>query len=66
MVSMHVSNVVDRGVGPWWGQTTEYNIVICWFSVKDAALKRNIKDLSARIHDSMPEWGDNSTRGLLF
>jgi hypothetical protein len=66
MGSVHASNVVDRGVEPWWGQTTEYNIGICCFSVKHAALKRNIKDMSARNQDNVSERGDLSTRGLLF
>jgi hypothetical protein len=66
MVSVHASNVVDRGVEPWLGQTTEYNIGICCFSVMDAASRRNIKDFSARNQDNVSEWGDNSTRGLLF
>ena len=66
MVTVHASNVVDRVVEPWWGQTTEDTIDICCFSAKDAASRRNIKDLPARNQDNVSEWGDMSTRELLF
>ena len=37
-------NVVDRGLEPGSGQTKDYKIDICCFSVKHAALRRKSKD----------------------
>ena len=36
-------NVVDRGLEPGSGQTKDYKIDICCFSVKHAALRRKSK-----------------------
>jgi hypothetical protein len=44
MVSMLVSSVVDRGFEPRLGQTKDYEIGICCFSSKHAALRRKNKD----------------------
>jgi hypothetical protein len=44
MVSMLVSSVVDRGFEPRSGQTKDYEIGICCFSSKHAALRRKNKD----------------------
>ena len=44
MVSMLVSTGVDRGFKPQSGQTTDYEIVICCFSAKHAALRSKSKD----------------------
>ena len=41
-------SVVDRGFEPSSGQTKDYKIGICCFSVKDAALRRKSKDWLAR------------------
>ena len=41
MVSMLVSSVVDRGFEPRSGQSIDYEIGICCFSAKNAALRRN-------------------------
>jgi hypothetical protein len=66
MVSMLASSVVDRGFEPRSTQTKDYNIGICWFSAKHAALRRKNKDWSARNQNNVSEWSDMSTRGLLF
>ena len=40
MVSVLASNAVDRGFEPQSGQTKDYEIGSCWFSTKNAALRR--------------------------
>jgi len=60
MVSVFASSAVDRG------QTKDFKIGICCFSVKHAALRRKSKDWLARNQDNVAECGDMSTRGLLF
>jgi len=60
------SSAVYRGFGPQSGQTNDYNIGICCFSAKHAALRRKIKNWLARNQDNVPWWGDMSIRGLLF
>jgi hypothetical protein len=64
MVGIHSSNVVDRGFEPRWGQTKDYKI--CYFSAKDALLRRKTKDWLGRNQYNMFEWGNKSIRGLLF
>jgi len=44
----------------------DYEIGICCFSAKHAALSRKIKEWLARNQDNVSEWGDMSIRGLLF
>jgi hypothetical protein len=44
IVSVLASSVVDRGFKPRSGQTIDYQIGICCFSAKHAALKRKGKD----------------------
>jgi hypothetical protein len=44
MVSVLASSAVDREFEPRSGQTKDYNIVICCFSAKHAALRRKSKD----------------------
>ena len=63
MVSVLASSAVSRGFDPRWGQT---KIGICCFSSKHAALRRKSKDWLAQNQDNVSEWGDMSTRGLLF
>ena len=48
------------------GQIEDYEIGICWFFAKYAALRRKNKYRLARIQDDVSEWGDMSTCGLLF
>jgi hypothetical protein len=66
MVSVLASSAVDRGFEPRSGQTKDYEIGICCFSAKHAALRRKNKDWMARNQNNVSEWGDMSTRGLLF
>ena len=44
MVSVLASSVVDRWFDPRSGQTKDYEIGICCFSDKHAALRRKSKD----------------------
>jgi hypothetical protein len=66
MVSMLASSAVDRGFESPSGQTKDYEIGICCFSSKHAALRRKSKDWSAWNQNNVSEWSDISTRGLLF
>ena len=66
MVSVIAASVVDRGFEPRSAQTKDYEIGICCFSAKHAALRRKSKDWSAQNQNSVSEWSDMSTRGLLF
>jgi hypothetical protein len=66
MVSALASSAVDRGLEPRSGQTKDYEIGICCFSDKHAALRRKSKDGLARYQNNMSECGDMPTRGLLF
>ena len=66
MVSVLASCAIDREFESRSGKTKGYNIGICCFSVKHASLKRKIKDWLARNQNSVSEWSDMSTRGLLF
>jgi hypothetical protein len=66
MVSVLASSAVDRGYEPWSGQTRDFKIGICCFSAKHAALRRKSKDWLSRNQDDVSEWGDMSTRRLLF
>jgi hypothetical protein len=59
-------SIVDCGNEPRSGQTKYYEIGICCFSAKYASLRRKSKDWLARNQDNVSEWGDMSTRGLLF
>jgi hypothetical protein len=47
-------------------QTKDYEIGICCFSAKDAALRSKSKDWFARNQNNVSEWGDMSIHGLLF
>ena len=66
MVSELASSLVDRGFEPRSGQTKDYNIGICSFSVKHAALRRKSKDWLARNQDNVSELDDMSISGMLF
>ena len=66
MVSVLVSSAVDRGFESRSGQTKDYEIAICCFSTKHAALRRKRKDWLVRNQDNVSEWGDMSILGLLF
>ena len=58
MVSVLTLNAVNRGFESRSGQTKNYEICICCFSAKHAALRRKRKDWLARNQDNMSEWGD--------
>jgi hypothetical protein len=62
------SSAVDRGFDPQSGLIKDYKIGICCFFAKYVytALRRKNKDWLARNQDNVSEWGDMSTRGLLF
>ena len=66
MVSVLVSNVVDRGFESRSGQTKDYTIGIWGFSAKHTAFRKKSKDWLARKQDNVSERGDMSIRGLLF
>ena len=66
MVSVLASSAVDLGFEPRSGQTKDYEIGICCFSAKHAALRKKSKDWSSRNQNNVSEWSDMSTRGLLF
>jgi len=66
MVSVLASSAVDRGSEPRSGQTKDYEIGICCYSAKQAALRRKSKDWLARNQNNVSEWSDMSTHGLLF
>ena len=44
MVNVLASSAVDRGFEPRWGQTIDYEIAICCFFAKRAALRRKSTD----------------------
>ena len=48
------------------GQTKDYEIGICCFFAKHAALRRKGKDWLARNRNNVSEWSNMSTHGLLF
>ena len=66
MVSVLASSVVDRGFEPRSDQTKDYQIGICCFSARHAALQRKSNDWLVRNQNNVFEWSDISTRRLLF
>ena len=62
---LHLS-VVDYGFEPRLGQTMDYEIGICCFSAKYAALRSKSKDWLPRNQENVFEWGDMFIRELLF
>jgi hypothetical protein len=65
MVSMLAWSEIDHGFEPWSGLTKDYEIGICCFSAKHAALRKN-KDWLAQNQDNVAEGGDMSIHGLLL
>jgi hypothetical protein len=59
---MSKKHVVDRGLELRSVQTKDYEIGICCFSAKHAALRRKCKDWLARNQDKVSEWSDMSIR----
>ena len=66
MVTSLAFSAVDRGFEPRSGQTKDYQIGMCCFSAKHAALRRKSRYWLAQSQDSISEWGDMSIRGLLY
>ena len=66
MISVTASSAVDREFENRSGQTKNFKMVICYFSAKQAALRRKSKDWLARNQGNVSEWGDMYIRGLLF
>ena len=62
MVSVVTSSVVHRRFKTLLGQTKDYKIGICCYSVKHTALRRNSKDWLVRNHNNVSEWSEMSTR----
>ena len=56
MVNVVASSAVYRGFDPRSGQTQDYELSICFFSTKKAALRR--KSWLARNQDIVCEWGE--------
>ena len=61
MVSVLASNAADRGFEAWSVQTKDYNIGICCFFAKHAALRRKSKDWLAGNQNNVSMWSDIST-----
>jgi hypothetical protein len=60
-------SVIDRGFEPLSGQTKDYKIGICCFSLSTrVSLKIKSKYSLVCNQDNVSEWGDMSIRGLLF
>jgi hypothetical protein len=55
MGSMLASSAVDRGFEPRLDQTKDYKISICYFSAKQAALRRNSKYWWTAFYNSRKE-----------
>jgi hypothetical protein len=66
MVSVLASSAVDHEFEHRSGQTKDYEIGICCFSAKHAALRRKSKDWLARNQNNVSERSNMSTRRLLF
>ena len=66
MVSVLAASAVNRGFETRSGKTKDYEMFICGFSTKSAALRRKSKDWLTRSQDNVSEWGDMSIHGLLF
>ena len=66
MVSAIVSSAVDRGFELRSAQTKDYEIGICCFSARHAALRRKNKDCLARNQDNGSKCGGLYIRGLVL
>ena len=65
MVSVVALSAADRVFNARSGQTKDYDIGICCFSAKHAALRSKSKDWLARNQNNVSEWSDMSIHGLL-
>ena len=66
MVSVLALSVVDLEVESQSGQTKDYKIDICYFSIKNTVLRSKIKHWLAENKNIVFEWSDLSTCGQLF
>ena len=66
MISVLASSAVDREFKPRSGETKDYEIGICCFSAKHAALRRKRKDWLVRNQDNVWECSGMSISGLLI
>ena len=66
MVTVLESSAIERGFEPQEGQTKDYEIGICCFSAKHAALRRKSEDWLAQTQDNASAWGDISIHKLMF
>jgi hypothetical protein len=71
MATTAVQILLKHALTSYWqivilNASKDYEIGICCFSSKHAALRRKIKDWLARNQNNVSEWGDMSIRGLLF
>jgi hypothetical protein len=66
MVSVLTSSAVARGFKPRSGQTKDYEIGICCFSAKHAALRRKSRLVGSELQNNVFEWSDMSIREPLF
>jgi hypothetical protein len=64
MVSVLASSVVDCGLEHQSSQTKDWNIGICCFYAKHAALRSKSKD--GLSQNNVTDLNDTSTHGLLF
>jgi hypothetical protein len=63
---MLATSAIDCGYELRSCQTKEYQIGMCCFSAKNAALRRKNKDWLARNQNNVSEWSDISTQWLLL
>ena len=66
VISVVASSAVDRGFEPRSGKTKDYEIGICCFSSKRAALRKKSKDWLTRNQNNVSKCVDLSIRGLCF
>ena len=66
MVSVLALSVGDCGFESQAGHTEDYEIGICCFSARHAALMSNSKDWLSWNQNNVSEWRDMSLCGLLF
>ena len=65
-INVLVSGAVDHGFELRSRQFKDYEIGICCFSAKNAALRKRSNEWLTCIQDNMSKWCDMSILGLLF
>ena len=65
-IPMLASSAVDGRFQLWSGQIKDYQIGICCFSAKHAALRGKSKDWLARNKENVSAWSELAIRELLF